>query len=322
MTDLPDPRPNRFELCGERRPRLVPRPHRASLVRAGRSRGGSSSSAAPSSFAVAACRARRPARLHGFEEWATVVSSGVSGALIIVGVVRLRHHRLAAYRWFERGILVQIFVTQVFEFAHEQLDRGVRPGVQHPDLWIALRSMIRAEHRAQSPSSPKYGRFLDSSRWPRRRNRASTGSRTSGRPGGTPTGRTRSTARRRATTCTRSTPRRRRSAVRSTSVTCSRTRTPTPSPASSACAGARSSIRWDGTTTASPPSGGCRTTSGCAAIRRCPSTPRSRRRRSRASRRSRSAGRTSWSSAIGWWSRTSRSSRSSGAPSASRSTGR
>ena len=37
--------------------------------------------------------------IRGMEEWATVVSSGVSGTLIIVGVVRLRHHRLSAYRW-------------------------------------------------------------------------------------------------------------------------------------------------------------------------------------------------------------------------------
>jgi hypothetical protein len=49
--------------------------------------------------------------IRGFDEWATVVSSGVSGALIVIGVVRLRHHRLDAYRWFERGMLVQIFVT-------------------------------------------------------------------------------------------------------------------------------------------------------------------------------------------------------------------
>ena len=85
---------------------------------------------------VVAVVARAPTttRSRGFEEWATVVSSGVSGALIVVGVVRLRHHRLSAYRWFERGILVQIFVTQVFEFAQRAARRCVRPGVQHPDL--------------------------------------------------------------------------------------------------------------------------------------------------------------------------------------------
>ena len=49
-----------------------------------------------------------------------------------------------AYRWFERGILVQIFVTQVFEFAHEQL-AGVFGLVVNLLIWVALRSMIRAE---------------------------------------------------------------------------------------------------------------------------------------------------------------------------------
>jgi hypothetical protein len=82
--------------------------------------------------------------IRGFEEWATVVSSGVSGALIVVGVVRLRHHRLDAYRWFERGVLVQIFVTQVFEFAQEQL-AGVAGLVFNILLWVAIRAMIRAE---------------------------------------------------------------------------------------------------------------------------------------------------------------------------------
>lgn len=82
--------------------------------------------------------------IKGFVEWATVISSGVSGALIVVGVVRLRHHRLSAYRWFERGVLVQIFVTQVFEFAQEQL-AGVAGLVFNLLLWVAIRSMIHAE---------------------------------------------------------------------------------------------------------------------------------------------------------------------------------
>jgi hypothetical protein len=90
--------------------------------------------------------------VKGFVDWATIVSSAVSGALIVVGVVRLRHHRLEAYRWFERGILVQIFVTQVFEFAHEQLT-GVFSLVVNILIWVSLRSMIRAENeRALSGS--------------------------------------------------------------------------------------------------------------------------------------------------------------------------
>ena len=90
--------------------------------------------------------------VKGFVDWATIVSSAISGALIVMGVLRLRHHRLDAYRWFERGILVQIFVTQVFEFAHEQLT-GVFSLVVNILIWVALRSMIRAENeRALSGS--------------------------------------------------------------------------------------------------------------------------------------------------------------------------
>ncbi len=90
--------------------------------------------------------------VRGFEEWATVLSSGVSGALIVVGVVRLRHHRLSAYRWFERGMLVQIFVTQVFEFAQEQL-AGVLGLAFNILVWVAIRSMIRAEIEREAVAS-------------------------------------------------------------------------------------------------------------------------------------------------------------------------
>jgi hypothetical protein len=86
--------------------------------------------------------------IKGFEEWAVTVSSVVAGLLMLVGLVRIRHSRLAAYRWFERGVLVQIFVTQVFEFAQEQL-AGVLGLVFNLLLWISLRSMIRAEIERQ-----------------------------------------------------------------------------------------------------------------------------------------------------------------------------
>jgi hypothetical protein len=82
--------------------------------------------------------------LHGFTEWAYTVSSGVSGLLTVIGLLRIRTSRLAAYRWFERGVLVQIFVTQVFEFASHEL-AGVTGLTADIALWLALRSMIRAE---------------------------------------------------------------------------------------------------------------------------------------------------------------------------------
>jgi hypothetical protein len=92
------------------------------------------------------------AELHGFTEWAYTVSTGVSGLLTVIGLFRIRSDRLAAYRWFERGVLVQIFVTQVFEFASQEL-AGVSGLIANVALWLALRSMIRAElERTPAPS--------------------------------------------------------------------------------------------------------------------------------------------------------------------------
>ena len=97
-----------------------------------------------------------------------------------------------------------------------------------------------------------------------------------------------------------STRRRPRCRARCTSATCSPTRTPMPWPASGACGATTSSIPWDGTTTAFPPSDGCRTTTASAATPACATTPPSHLPRSRARRRSRCRGPTSSSCATGW----------------------
>ena len=51
-----------------------------------------------------------------FGEWARVGSSSASAVLVAIGIWRLRSSRLSAYRWFQRSVLVGIFVTQVFAF--------------------------------------------------------------------------------------------------------------------------------------------------------------------------------------------------------------
>ena len=84
---------------------------------------------------------------------------------------------------------------------------------------------------------------------------------------------------------------------RSTSATSSATPTPTPSPATSACAARPSSTRWAGTTTASPRSGGCRTSSVSAATEPRRTTRASSRPPRRTTHRSSSAGPTSSSCA-------------------------
>ncbi|MCW3034045.1 MAG: hypothetical protein JWM60_2390 [Solirubrobacterales bacterium] len=53
--------------------------------------------------------------------WASLASSTTSGVLVVVGLVRLRAgERLDAYRWFERALLVSIFVTRTFSFVESQ----------------------------------------------------------------------------------------------------------------------------------------------------------------------------------------------------------
>ena len=140
---LPDAEPEPVRAVGSRRPGVVPRPHAAPVVRVSSSRGGSSVYAV-AAVAAAVLLSLDHNAIKGFEEWAVTLSSIVAGLLMLVGLVRIRHSRVAAYRWFERGILVQIFVTQVFEFAQQQL-AGVLGLAFNLLLWVAIRSMIRAE---------------------------------------------------------------------------------------------------------------------------------------------------------------------------------
>lgn len=49
------------------------------------------------------------------------VSLLVSVLLIVIGVSRLAASRLAAYRWFQRSVLIQLLITQVFVFYDTQM---------------------------------------------------------------------------------------------------------------------------------------------------------------------------------------------------------
>jgi hypothetical protein len=53
--------------------------------------------------------------------WCSLGSSTLSGILVIAGVRALRaRRRMDAYRWFERALLVSIFVTRSFAFVESQ----------------------------------------------------------------------------------------------------------------------------------------------------------------------------------------------------------
>ncbi|MEX2100422.1 MAG: hypothetical protein WEB19_03315 [Acidimicrobiia bacterium] len=82
--------------------------------------------------------------VHGFADWASVISSLISGGFIVVGCFELRRSHLRAYRWFDRGLLVEILVTQVFVFAKYQLE-GIFGLAFTIILWLFVRSAMRAE---------------------------------------------------------------------------------------------------------------------------------------------------------------------------------
>ena len=73
-----------------------------------------------------------------------VLADTVTGAFVIVGLVRWHASKLSAFRWFERGALVAILVGQFFSFYHNQV--AAIFGL----LWLLLqfaviRSMVSAE---------------------------------------------------------------------------------------------------------------------------------------------------------------------------------
>ncbi|MEX1009515.1 MAG: hypothetical protein WD271_16990, partial [Acidimicrobiia bacterium] len=87
--------------------------------------------------------------IRGFAEWASVVSSLVAGVLIVIGAIRLRRSRLDALRWFDRGLLVEILVTQVFVFQQRQLE-GLAGLVWTIVVWLLVRSAMTAERERVS----------------------------------------------------------------------------------------------------------------------------------------------------------------------------
>jgi hypothetical protein len=73
-----------------------------------------------------------------------VLANALTGALVVVGLVRWRASKLSAFRWFERGALVAILIGQFFSFYHNQA--AAIFGL----IWLLLqlaviRSMIAAE---------------------------------------------------------------------------------------------------------------------------------------------------------------------------------
>jgi hypothetical protein len=76
--------------------------------------------------------------------WAEVVSTVLPALVVLLGVLRMRHSRLAAYRTFKTAVLINIFVTQFFAFYHQQLVAifGLAANIV---VWMTVRHVIHLE---------------------------------------------------------------------------------------------------------------------------------------------------------------------------------
>jgi hypothetical protein len=103
--------------------------------------------------AEAGFRSDAISQLH-FVNVASLVSSAVSAIFVVVAVVQLRRrHRLSAYRWLERALLVAIFVTSVFSFVESQFGAVFDLAIDLV-LLVTVRSMIELERREENASDP------------------------------------------------------------------------------------------------------------------------------------------------------------------------
>jgi hypothetical protein len=78
--------------------------------------------------------------------WAEVVSTVLPALVVMLGVLRMRHSRLAAYRTFKTAVLINIFVTQFFAFYHQQLIAifGLAANII---VWMTVRHVIHLEEQ-------------------------------------------------------------------------------------------------------------------------------------------------------------------------------
>jgi hypothetical protein len=85
----------------------------------------------------------------GFSGWATLASSSIVAVLYSIGVYKLiRASRLEAYRWFDWGLLVSIFIVQVFAFADQELG-AVGTLIFNLVVLAMLRAMMAEERRRE-----------------------------------------------------------------------------------------------------------------------------------------------------------------------------
>jgi hypothetical protein len=79
-----------------------------------------------------------------FVNWASLVSSAVSGIFVFIGLSHLRHDRARAYVWLTRALLVSILITRVFSFVESQFGAVFGLGIDLL-LLISVQAMARRE---------------------------------------------------------------------------------------------------------------------------------------------------------------------------------
>ncbi len=102
--------------------------------------------------AVLALAGSRVAAAAGFDvpRVAQAASSIVGAALVLRGALAIRSSRLEAFRWFARGLLVWILVTQVFVFYASQL-AGIGGLAFDLLAYVTVRYAIGRERVARQP---------------------------------------------------------------------------------------------------------------------------------------------------------------------------
>lgn len=92
-----------------------------------------------------------------FVQWSATIASIVQGVLTIVGAVSLRRSRQSAYLWFERALLVNILLVQVFLFAEQEFAAtlGVIASLLALGVIRTLRAAEVARERTEAAPVPE-----------------------------------------------------------------------------------------------------------------------------------------------------------------------
>ena len=83
-----------------------------------------------------------------FAQKGQLLSAFATGILVVIGIVRWRRSRLAAYRWFERAVLVTLFIYEFFAFYQDQLTAVFGLAIVLI-TYVTIRLLVREEQARQ-----------------------------------------------------------------------------------------------------------------------------------------------------------------------------